>query len=82
VVANDRLYLRDQAVLRCDDLRAPGGGTKKRPAVVADLGCGDGRIVGAAAGKYGCRAVEYDHRLPRRPYLFGPGMRNAPIRVE
>lgn len=28
--------------------------------VVYDLGCGDGRIVIAAASKYGCRAVGYD----------------------
>jgi precorrin-6B methylase 2 len=28
--------------------------------VVYDLGCGDGRIVVAAAAKYGCRAVGYD----------------------
>jgi len=28
--------------------------------VVYDLGCGDGRIVVAAAKKYGCRAVGYD----------------------
>jgi cyclopropane fatty-acyl-phospholipid synthase-like methyltransferase len=28
--------------------------------VVVDLGCGDGRIVVAAAKKYGCRAVGYD----------------------
>jgi SAM-dependent methyltransferase len=28
--------------------------------VVYDLGCGDGRIVVAAAGKFGCRAVGYD----------------------
>lgn len=28
--------------------------------LVYDLGCGDGRIVAAAAKKYGCRAVGYD----------------------
>ncbi len=28
--------------------------------VVADLGCGDGRIVVTAAARYGCRAVGYD----------------------
>jgi SAM-dependent methyltransferase len=28
--------------------------------VVYDLGCGDGRIVITAAGRYGCRAVGYD----------------------
>ena len=28
--------------------------------VVYDLGCGDGRIVVAAAKKYGCKAVGYD----------------------
>jgi ribosomal protein L11 methylase PrmA len=32
--------------------------------VVYDLGCGDGRIVVAAAKKYGCRAVGFD--LDRR----------------
>ncbi len=34
-------------------------GTAKND-VVYDLGCGDGRIVVAAAKKYGCRAVGYD----------------------
>src|SRR5438552_10482375 len=28
--------------------------------MVADLGCGDGRIVVTAAKKYGCKAVGYD----------------------
>jgi ribosomal protein L11 methylase PrmA len=34
-------------------------GVKKND-VVVDLGCGDGRIVVAAAKKYGCKAVGYD----------------------
>lgn len=32
----------------------------KKDDLVYDLGCGDGRIVIAAAAKYGCRAVGYD----------------------
>jgi precorrin-6B methylase 2 len=32
----------------------------KKDDLVYDLGCGDGRIVVAAALKYGCRAVGYD----------------------
>ncbi len=32
----------------------------KKDDVVYDLGCGDGRIVVAAAKKYGCRAVGFD----------------------
>lgn len=32
----------------------------RRDDVVYDLGCGDGRILIAAAQKYGCRAVGYD----------------------
>lgn len=32
----------------------------KKSDVVYDLGCGDGRIVVAAAKKYGCKAVGYD----------------------
>jgi outer membrane protein assembly factor BamB len=85
VVANGRLYLRDQDELRCYDLRANAGGAKRRPPdvifvptpqdvvekmldlakvakadVVADLGCGDGRIVVTAAKTYGCKAVGYD----------------------
>jgi precorrin-6B methylase 2 len=32
----------------------------KKDDVLYDLGCGDGRIVVAAASKYGCRAVGYD----------------------
>jgi outer membrane protein assembly factor BamB len=32
----------------------------KKGDVVADLGCGDGRIVVTAAKKYGCRAIGYD----------------------
>jgi SAM-dependent methyltransferase len=85
VVANGRLYLRDQDVLRCYDLRAKGGERRgKKPVVifvptpqdvvekmlelakvtkddvVADLGCGDGRIVVTAAKQYGCEAVGYD----------------------
>jgi SAM-dependent methyltransferase len=31
-----------------------------RDDVVCDLGCGDGRIVVAAAKRYGCRAIGYD----------------------
>ena len=31
-----------------------------RDDLVADLGCGDGRIVVSAAKKYGCRAIGYD----------------------
>lgn len=85
VVANGRLYLRDQATLACYDLRDPDAKpAKKLPAVifvptpddvvakmlemakvtkddtVVDLGCGDGRIVVAAAKGYGCRAIGYD----------------------
>lgn len=32
----------------------------KKSDLLYDLGCGDGRIVVAAASKYGCRAVGYD----------------------
>jgi cyclopropane fatty-acyl-phospholipid synthase-like methyltransferase len=32
----------------------------KKDDVVADLGCGDGRIVITAAKKYGCQAIGYD----------------------
>src|SRR5262245_60696450 len=32
----------------------------KKADVVADLGCGDGRIVVTAARQYGCRAIGYD----------------------
>jgi ribosomal protein L11 methylase PrmA len=32
----------------------------KKTETVVDLGCGDGRIVVAAARKYGCKAVGYD----------------------
>jgi outer membrane protein assembly factor BamB len=85
VVANGRLYLRDQDELRCYDLRAKPGGARRRPPdvifvptpqdvvekmldlakvtkadVVADLGCGDGRIEVIAARKYGCKAVGFD----------------------
>ena len=83
VIAGGRLYLRDQEVLLCYDLRdrrssrrAPDvifvptpqdvvekmlelAGVKKED-VVADLGCGDGRIVVTAAKEYGCHAVGYD----------------------
>jgi outer membrane protein assembly factor BamB len=83
VVAGGRLYLRDQGVLLCYDVRDKAarrrrpdvifvptpqdvveqmlelaGVTKKD--VVADLGCGDGRIVVTAAKRYGCRAVGYE----------------------
>jgi precorrin-6B methylase 2 len=82
VVAGGRLYLRDQGVLACYDVReevarrrpevifvptpqdvvekmlALAGVTKDD--VVADLGCGDGRIVVTAAKAYGCRAIGYD----------------------
>lgn len=34
--------------------------TVRKTDVVADLGCGDGRIVVAAARKYGCKAVGYE----------------------
>jgi outer membrane protein assembly factor BamB len=94
VVAGGRLYLRDQDVLLCYDLKAKkkepsrpvqGKGPNRREPdvifvptpqdvvekmleaagvkkgdVVADLGCGDGRIVITAAARYGCRAVGYD----------------------
>jgi outer membrane protein assembly factor BamB len=89
VVANGRLYLRDQNVLQCYDLRAVPTPKEPKPEgkepdaifvptpqdvvekmlgaakvtkddVVADLGCGDGRIVVTAAKKYGCKAVGYD----------------------
>jgi outer membrane protein assembly factor BamB len=82
VVAGGRLYLRDQGVLLCYDVRAkaarrppdvifvptPQDVVEKmlelagvtRNDVVADLGCGDGRIVVTAAKAYGCRAVGYD----------------------
>jgi outer membrane protein assembly factor BamB len=82
VVAGGRLYLRDQDVLLCYDVRAKAA--PRRPDVifvptpqdvvekmldlagvtkddvVADLGCGDGRIVVTAAKAYGCKAVGYD----------------------
>jgi SAM-dependent methyltransferase len=92
VVAHRRLFLRDQQVLLCYDLRqkAPAG-PREKPAggkggprqpdavfvpsppevvakmlemagvgktdVVYDLGCGDGRILVAAARKHGARGV-------------------------
>src|SRR5262249_29757467 len=96
-LAGGRLYLRDQDVLLCSDLRAdrpaapperfgPEPPEKeprapdanfvpsppdvvermlelaqvKKTDLVVDLGCGDGRIVVAAAKKYGCKAVGYD----------------------
>jgi outer membrane protein assembly factor BamB len=83
VVAGGRLYLRDQDVLLCYDVREKAA-RRRRPDVifvptpqdvvekmlelagvtrddfVADLGCGDGRIVVTAAKKYGCKAVGYD----------------------
>ena len=37
----------------------------KKSDLVYDLGCGDGRIVIAAAKKYGCKAVGYDIREER-----------------
>ena len=83
VVANGRLYLRDQDVLSCYDLRSVDPQRKPphvifvptpqdvveemldlagvtKTDVVVDLGCGDGRIVVAAARAHGCRAVGYD----------------------
>src|SRR5207253_1195275 len=96
VLANGKLFLRDQEVLLCYDLRAdrPQPADKSEPEkpekpartpdaifvpsphdvvdkmlelasvkkedVVVDLGCGDGRIVVAAATKYGCQAIGYD----------------------
>jgi hypothetical protein len=84
VVANGRLFLRDQHVLACYDLRKPERDPKGKPAVIfvptpddvvdamldlakvtkddtlVDLGCGDGRIVVAAAKKYGCKAAGFD----------------------
>ncbi|OWK37441.1 SAM-dependent methyltransferase [Fimbriiglobus ruber] len=93
VVANGHLYLRDQGVLRCYDLRAKPDPKEPQPKgrepnrepdvifvptpqdvvgkmlgaakvakddVVADLGCGDGRIVVTAAQTFGCKAVGYD----------------------
>jgi hypothetical protein len=83
VVAGGRLYLRDQDVLLCYDVRTKAA-RRQRPDVifmptpqdvvekmlelagvtkhdvVADLGCGDGRIVVTAAKVYGCKAVGYD----------------------
>jgi SAM-dependent methyltransferase len=84
VVANGRLYLRDQHVLSCYDLRKPEREPKGKPAVIfvptpddvvdemlklakltkddtlVDLGCGDGRIMVAAAKRHGCKAAGYD----------------------
>jgi hypothetical protein len=103
VIAHRRLFLRDQQVLLCYDLRpkAPAE-PKAKPArekdgprqpdavfvpsppevvtrmrqmarvgkadVVYDLGCGDGRVVVAAAKKYGARGVgiELDAALVRQ----------------
>jgi outer membrane protein assembly factor BamB len=83
VIAGGRLYLRDQDMLLCYDLREKKVRRKrpdvifvptpqdvvekmlelvsvKKEDVVADLGCGDGRIVITAAKKYGCKALGYD----------------------
>ena len=85
MVANGHLYLRDQDVLYCYDLRALEKAEADERAgrdlcsnsqdvvekmlelakvtmddVVADLGCGDGRIVATAARKFGCRTIGYD----------------------
>ncbi len=84
VVANGCLYLRDQHVLACYDLRKPDREPKGKPAIIfvptpddvvdamldlakvtkgdtlVDLGCGDGRILVAAAKKHGSKAVGYD----------------------
>jgi outer membrane protein assembly factor BamB len=83
VVAGGRLYLRDQGVLLCYNVREKAARPRRpdvifvptpqdvvekmlelagvsRGDVVADLGCGDGRIVVTAAKQYGCRAVGYD----------------------
>jgi hypothetical protein len=84
VIANGRLFLRDQNVLLCYDIRDRSARRRRGPDVifvpspqdvvekmlelaavtkddvVADLGCGDGRIPVTAAKKYGCRALGYD----------------------
>jgi hypothetical protein len=89
VIAGGRLYLRDQDVLLCYDIReraAPPERPERRRRpdvifvptpqdvvekmlelakvtkddVVADLGCGDGRVVVTAAKKYGCKAYGCD----------------------
>jgi outer membrane protein assembly factor BamB len=83
VVTGGRLYLRDQDVLLCYDVRAPKPRRKrpdvifvptpqdvvmtmlelasiKKDDVIADLGCGDGRILVTAAKNYGCKAIGYD----------------------
>jgi outer membrane protein assembly factor BamB/precorrin-6B methylase 2 len=83
VVAGGHLYLRDQDILLCYDVRDKKPRRKrpdvifvptpqdvvekmlelavvKKDDVVADLGCGDGRIVVTAAKKYGCKAIGYD----------------------
>jgi precorrin-6B methylase 2 len=83
VIADGRLYLRDQNVLLCYDLKEPKRKLRAPDAifvptpedvvekmlelanvrqsdVVYDLGCGDGRIVVAAANRYGCKAVGFD----------------------
>ena len=84
VIAGGRLYLRDQNVLFCYDLRDQKKSSRREPDAifvptpqdivekmltlarvqksdfVCDLGCGDGRIVVAAAKKYGCKALGVD----------------------
>ena len=82
VITGGRLYLRDQGLLLCYDLRDKVSRRRpdvifvptpqdvvekmlelanvKKNDVVADLGCGDGRIVITAAKKYACKAVGYD----------------------
>jgi precorrin-6B methylase 2 len=45
----------DEVVAKMLELAEP-----KKTDLVLDLGCGDGRIVVAAAKKYGCHAVGYD----------------------
>ena len=103
MIAHRRLFLRDQQVLLCYDLRQKAtaqpktkpAGEKSGPRqpdavfvpsppgvvakmldmagvgkadVVYDLGCGDGRVVVAAAKKYGARGVgiELDATLVRQ----------------
>ncbi|MFO0844371.1 MAG: PQQ-binding-like beta-propeller repeat protein [Gemmataceae bacterium] len=94
VVAGGRLYLRDDDVLHCYDIKEeitpkkdgagkPGSGGRvpraafvptppevveemlslakvTRMDVVFDLGCGDGRVLVAAAKRYGCQARGFD----------------------
>jgi SAM-dependent methyltransferase len=53
--------------------------------LVYDLGCGDGRIVVAAAKKYGCRAVGFDNDPERvaesRANVIGNGVEDL-VRIE